>query len=302
MRTILFIGPLPEPVTGQSLACRVLLDGLPGEYRVELVDLTKREFRQGVSSLSRVVEVAGIVWRVWQKHARADVIYLTVSESLAGNLKDLVLYALCFRKLQWMAIHLHGGAGMREIMLRRGVLRTLERVLPRRLGAAIVLGESQRAIYRGVVADQRIHVIPNFAQDSLFTTIERIGEKFERTTPLRVLFLSNLLPGKGYDELVDAFMGLDETSKASMRLDLAGAFESERARAQLLAKVAGEPHIQYHGTVAGERKRALFDQAHVFCLPTYYPYEGQPISILEAYASRVRGGHDQSQWNSRRVP
>jgi glycosyltransferase involved in cell wall biosynthesis len=23
----------------------------------------------------------------------------------------------------------------------------------------------------------------------------------------------------------------------------------------------------------------------VFCLPTYYPYEGQPISILEAYAT-----------------
>ena len=49
MRTLLFIGPLPEPVTGQSLACRVLLDGLPGEYRLELVDLTKREFTQGVA-------------------------------------------------------------------------------------------------------------------------------------------------------------------------------------------------------------------------------------------------------------
>lgn len=285
MRTLLFIGPLPEPVTGQSLACRVLLDGLPKEYRLELVDLTKREFTQGVSSLSRVAEVGRIVWRVWRRRSRADVIYLTVSESLAGSLKDLVIYALCFRKLQWMAIHLHGGAGMREIMLRRGVLRSLNAFFLRRLGAAIVLGESQREIYRGVVPDERIRVIPNFAQDSLFTTIDRIDAKFERAAPLRVLFLSNLLPGKGYDELVDAFKGLDETSKASMRLDLAGAFESDRARAQLLAKVAGEPHIQYHGTVSGERKRALFDEAHVFCLPTYYPYEGQPISILEAYAS-----------------
>lgn len=282
---MLFIGPLPEPVTGQSLACRVLLDGLPSGYRLELVDLTKREFTQGVSSLSRIAEVAGIVWRVWQKHARADVIYLTVSESLAGNLKDLLIYALCFRKLQWMAIHLHGGAGMREIMLRRGVLRTLNAFFLKRLGAVIVLGESQREIYRGVVADHRIHVVPNFAEDSLFTTVDRINAKFDITNPLRVLFLSNLLPGKGHDELVDAFMGLDEASRASMRVDLAGAFESERSKAQFLAKVAGDPRIQYHGTVAGERKRALFDQAHVFCLPTYYPYEGQPISILEAYAS-----------------
>ena len=35
----------------------------------------------------------------------------------------------------------------------------------------------------------------------------------------------------------------------------------------------------------GKSKEELLAQAHVFCLPTYYSYEGQPISILEAYAS-----------------
>jgi glycosyltransferase involved in cell wall biosynthesis len=282
---MLFIGPLPEPVTGQSLACRVLLDGLPAGYRLELVDMAKREFTQGVSSLSRVAQVARILWRVWRRRRHADVIYLTVSESVAGSVKDLVIYALCFRKLGRTAIHLHGGAGMREIMRHRGVLRTLNAFFLKRLGAAIVLGESQREIYRGVVPDERIHVIPNFAEDSLFTTTEGLNAKFDRTTPLRVLFLSNLLPGKGYEELADAFLGLDQAMKASMRLDVAGAFESERAKAEFLAKVAGDQRIQYHGIVDGERKRALFSQAHVFCLPTYYPYEGQPISILEAYAS-----------------
>ncbi len=282
---MLFIGPLPQPVTGQSLACRVLLEGLPRRYRLELVDLTKRGFVQGVDSLSRVAEVAGIVWRVWRTHARADVIYLTVSQSVSGNLKDLVLYALCFRKLRWMVIHLHGGAAMREIMRRPGLLRRMNAFFLEKLGAVIVLGASQREIYRDVVPDERIHVIPNFAEDGLFTSTDRIAEKFATTTPLRVLFLSNLLPGKGYEELVDAYLGLDEAGKASIRIDLAGAFESDRAKAALLAKVVGEPRIQYHGTVGGQRKRALFDRAHVFCLPTYYPYEGQPISILEAYAS-----------------
>jgi glycosyltransferase involved in cell wall biosynthesis len=43
--------------------------------------------------------------------------------------------------------------------------------------------------------------------------------------------------------------------------------------------------MRYHGTVHGARKQELLREAHVFCLPTYYPYEGQPISILEAYAS-----------------
>ena len=44
--------------------------------------------------------------------------------------------------------------------------------------------------------------------------------------------------------------------------------------------------MSYLGTfVAGSEKKALYGKSHVFCLPTYYPYEGQPISILEAYAT-----------------
>lgn len=282
---MLFIGPLPEPVTGQSLACRVLLEGLPKTFRVDLVNLSKEEFRQGVSSWSRVGEVVGILWRVWQKGSSADVIYLTVSESLAGNLKDLVIYALCFRRLHLMAIHLHGGAGMRLIMRRGHPLRAVNAFFLRRLGAAIVLGASQRDIYSGVVPEARIHVVPNFAEDGLFTTFERIEAKFARLEPLRVLFLSNLLPGKGHEELIDAFMALEEHTKAAIRLDFAGGFESEQQKEKFVAKVTGEAQIHYHGTVAGQRKRDLFHQAHVFCLPTYYPYEGQPISLLEAYAS-----------------
>ena len=29
----------------------------------------------------------------------------------------------------------------------------------------------------------------------------------------------------------------------------------------------------------------LYLKSQIFCLPTYYPFEGQPISILEAYAT-----------------
>jgi glycosyltransferase involved in cell wall biosynthesis len=45
-----------------------------------------------------------------------------------------------------------------------------------------------------------------------------------------------------------------------------------------------EPNITYHGSVKGEVKKNLYQQAHIFCLPTYYPYEGQPFCIVEAYA------------------
>lgn len=283
---ILFIGPLPEPVTGMSLACRVFLDGIPNEYPVDVVDQSKSVFRQGVSSFERVIEVLRILWKVWRKRKQADVIYLTVSVSVAGNVKDLLIYLLCFSQLQHMVIHLHGGASVRKTILREGsLLRGVNAFFLRRLGAVIVLGETLVGTYSGVVPRGRIQIVPNFAEDSLFTDVEKIECKFDQPLPMKLLFLSNLLPGKGYIELVEAFLGLDEKTKALIEVDFAGGFESEKDKKQFLAKVALAPQIRYHGTVAGDRKRHLFQQAHVFCLPTHYPYEGQPISILEAYAS-----------------
>jgi glycosyltransferase involved in cell wall biosynthesis len=282
---ILFIGPLPEPITGQALACQVFLDELSRHHRVEVVDLKKKKYRQGITSLSRIREVLGIVFDTWRKQRSAELIYFTPSESFAGNAKDLLIYLSCFRRLPRMIIHLHGGAGMREILLAPHPLRRLNEFFLRRIGAAIVLGERLADTYGRVLPRARIHIVPNFAEDCLFTDPASIDRKFAATQPLRLLYLSNLLPGKGYVELLDAFFMLDADLRASVVLDVAGGFESEEQRQAFLRRIEGVPQIRYHGTVRGQPRKELFHQAHVFCLPTYYPYEGQPLSILEAYAS-----------------
>ena len=283
---ILFIGPLPEPITGHSLACQVFLDELVKQNRVEVVNLTKRSFKQGISSLSRISEVLGMVWQIWKKKSACDVIYFTISESYAGNLKDLMIYLACFKQLSRMAIHLHGGAGMRKILLGKGwFFRYLNQFFLRQIGAVIVLGQRHVDLYSGTVARERIHIVPNFAEDRLFSNTESINRKFQQVKPLRILFLSNLLPGKGHIELLDAFNALNEPAKAAVELNFAGGFEDEEQRSAFLNQIAGVPQVHYHGIVRGEKKQQLFAEAHVFCLPTYYPYEGQPISILEAYAA-----------------
>lgn len=286
MERLLFLGALPEPVTGQSLACKVLLNELVKRWDVDVVNLSKSDLRNGMSSVARVREVLGFVVTVWRKQRHARTIYLTVSESIAGNLKDLLFYIVCFPKLGQMYIHLHGGAGLRTIMLgKRGWLRRANEYFVRRLAGAIVLGPRHVDIFASVLPLSRIHVVPNFAEDEVFTDEPRIAAKFASTAPLRLLYLSNLIPGKGYEELLSAFLQLDPSIRERFRLDFAGAFESDRQQRSFRDKISGVPEIHYHGVVKGEAKRALFARAHVFCLPTYYPYEGQPISILEAYAA-----------------
>lgn len=284
--TVLFIGALPEPVTGQSLACQVFLDELRRHHDVEVVNLSKTGFKPGVDSLARIRGVLGILLAVWKRRRRADVIYLTISESRAGNLKDMLIYLICFRRLRRMVVHLHGGAGLRLIMLGpRGVCRRMNEFFARRLGGAIVLGPRHVDVFASVLPPARIHTVPNFAQDFLFVKPGQIDAKFAASAPLRVLFLSNLILGKGYLELLDAFLTLDPAQQAALRIDFAGGFEDDVQQAAFLERIGPYPQLRYHGIVGGEAKRALFQDAHVFCLPTYYRYEGQPISILEAYAA-----------------
>lgn len=283
--SILFIAPLPPPIHGQSLASEVLLNELKRDNVVHVIDMAKKK-RGGVGGgVRRLVDVVSMFASVLRHVRDADIIYLTISESFSGNAKDLAFYLLCRKKLGKMFIHLHGGAGMRRIM-QSHILASLNAIWLRKLKGVIILGKSHRPIFEGVVCPDIIHVVPNFAEDYLFLSEAEVFDKYRmQGGPLRVLFLSNLIKGKGYIELLQAYKSLSGEMRSRVQIDFAGAFGSDQSRCEFLQDIIGFENISYHGIVLGDKKRKLFVAAEVFCLPTYYPYEGQPISILEAYAS-----------------
>jgi glycosyltransferase involved in cell wall biosynthesis len=285
MIKILFIAPLPPPITGHSLAFQALLEELQKHYIVEIINYNKGTLKQGLNSSKRVIEVLKILYDIWIKKRDTDVIYLTISQTLVGNIKDLLIYSICFRKLSKMIIHLHGGGIKKLIFDKHKILYMLNKFFIRRLGATVVLGKSLTSIFKDMISKDRIYVVPNFAEDYLFLNKEEILEKFKNMNPLRILFLSNLIPGKGHEDLLEAYSYLDKDLQKFIRIDFAGDFESEDQKGKFLNKIKRIEGVKYHGVVYGEKKRELFSNAHVFCLPTYYYYEGQPISILEAYAS-----------------
>lgn len=284
---ILFIAPVPPPITGQAVACEALHGDLVRRgHEVALINLSKHSFRQGVNSLGRLMEIASVLLQTLRHRRQADLIYLTPAESKAGNLKDLAILVCLGSQRRRTFLHLHGGAGMRRLLTgKRTWLQALNAWLLRRVGGVIVLGERHVSIYSHIVEPERIHIVKNFAGDEWFVNDHDLAEKWAVTKKINVLFLSNLLPGKGHQELLKAIQLLNPEERSRFHFDFAGGFEDDVSRRQFLKEANQLDCVTYHGTVASERKRALLQSAHLFCLPTYYPYEGQPISILEAYAA-----------------
>jgi len=283
---ILFIAPLPPPITGHSLASQALLEEIKKYHSGEVINYNKGTLKQGFTSFKRALEVIKLLYDIRIKSKNVDLIYLTISQTLAGNIKDLLIYSLCFKKLPKMIIHLHGGGIRKLIFEKYRILGALNKFFISRLGGVIVLGKSLAPIFKGMISEDKIHIVPNFAEGYLFLSEDKIIEKFKSIAPLRILFLSNLIPGKGHEELFEAYKSLSRDLQKLIKIDFAGDFESESQRRNFLNKIKDFEAIEYHGVVYGEEKKKLFAKAHIFCLPTYYSYyEGQPISILEAYAS-----------------
>lgn len=288
---ILFIAPLPPPIDGQSKASKVLFDALTSdkETTVEVVNFNKINYKNGIKngsvSIKRITEIFMVLKKIFLSNGN-DIIYLSLSESLAGNIKDILIYLICFKKHPKMIVHMLGGAGMKKILEKGNFQNKLNCYFINRLGGVIVESKLNFDVFSRVVSSEKIHIVPNFAEDFLFVSTEEIEKKFQNTNPLQILYLSNLIPGKGYLELLEAFIGLSAELKQKVKIVFVGGFESMENETDFLNKIALYQQLSYYGTfVNGDEKRQLYCNSHIFCLPTYYPFEGQPISILEAYAT-----------------
>jgi len=293
---ILHIGPFPPPIHGMSLANKMLRDGLKNKgHNVETIDTnTEKVFgnqsQRGRFSSRRFFTssfqiLKGITKIIFGRNF--NVIYINPSQSVWGYLKYTPFIFASFLRGIPVFIHIHGGYFRTMYDKTAGWKRLLIDQSLKCLSGAIVLGNSLRCLFEGLLPEDKIYVCPNGVEDEIFASEEEVKDKMNRwknDDTLRILYLSNLMKDKGILDLFQAAAIL-KSRGSTFHLDIAGAIEPE-------IKEEVERHLgnlkseaTYHGVVTGERKKQLLRLNHIFCLPTYYPVEGQPISILEAMAN-----------------
>ena len=282
VQRILFIAPLPPPITGQSIVSQKLYENLLKQYDVIPLDYSKPTFRSGITSIGRIFEILNLLRRIRKYRRNVDLVYLNISQSIAGNVKDLLAILLCNRPR--VVLHLHGGGLDRQVYQKSNLLKWLNRLVMKSIGRVVVLGESLRPIFHDIIPDEKIVVIENFADEHLFLEKNEIEKKF-RQGRRTILFLSNMIQEKGYNVLFQAVKKIPAKDKAKLRVVFIGRFDNAKEQSEFITKVEAEPVITCIGPVSGIKRRKFLKEAQIFCLPTYYPFEGQPLTILESYAA-----------------
>lgn len=286
MKKVCFIAQFPPPLHGLSKAVETLYNSNlnaqidpQGDFEFEKVDITNnKSFIKNLLKISR---------------SKADIFYFTISQTRGGNLRDLVIFKLLELQRKKCLIHLHGGY-YRQLVDNdmSDWQRKMNYKAIKKLAGVIVLSKSLKAIFEGMIDDNKIFVVENCVDDQYLLTDQEIDEKLkalENEKVLHVLWLSNFIRSKGYLFVLEMAKiekeRVDIGGKKRFHFDFAGSFfeESEKEYFEsYIKKNELEAHITYHGIAWGEKKRELLKKCYIFALPTRYPNEGQPISILEA--------------------
>lgn len=291
MIKVCFIAQFPPPIHGLSKAVDTLYNSelnrsvSPyGEFEFEKVDITNnKNILKNLRLISK---------------SKADMFYFTISQTKGGNLRDLVILGLLRLHHKKCLIHLHGGY-YRTLVDNdmSSWQRKANYKAVKKLSGVIVLSDSLKKIFKGMIEDEKIHVVENCVDDQYLLTDDEINEKLDGLKTkkvIHILWLSNFIRSKGYPIVLELAKlereRVADGDEKRFHFDFAGRFfeSSEKEYFENYVKQHGlEDYITYHGVVGGEYKRNLLKLCDIFILPTRYPNEGQPISILEAMGNAM---------------
>lgn len=288
-KKICFIAQFPPPIHGLSKAVETLYNSElnttmnpEGEFEFERVDITNNK-----NIIKNLLKIS---------HSKADLFYFTISQTLGGNLRDLIIFKLLELQHKKCLIHLHGGY-YRQLVDNdmSGWQRRANYKAIKKLAGTIVLSKSLKKIFAGMIDEAKIYTVSNCTDDE-FVMDDKSFEKKQEQLPIRnvkhVLFLSNLIRTKGYSAVLELAKEekarCDSGADKRYHFDFCGKFFTEEEKNYFSSYVktnALEQYVSYHGVVMGDEKRKFLATADFFALPTRYPNEGQPISIIEAMAN-----------------
>lgn len=285
-RKICFISQFPPPMHGLSKAVDTLYHSAlnseiepEGKFLFEKVDIKNNKL-----FLRNLFKIAT---------SKADLFYFTISQSKGGNLRDLIILKLLELQHKKCFIHLHGGY-YRQLVdndlpdwQKKANYRAIKK-----LAGAIVLSESLKKIFDGMIDSSKIYVVENCVDDQFLMSPQEFEEKIsllQNKKVLRVLWLSNFIRSKGYPLVLEMAKlekeRVDAGGEKRFHFDFAGAFFDSKEKEffdSYINENGLDEYISYHGVVGGAKKKQLLKTCDIFALPTRYPKEGQPISILEA--------------------
>ena len=276
MSRVLLIGRGPPERGGISAYMLGLLNGpLTREHHIEMLNLTRERPPQGGrltgGNVARTLADTLAVLR----SPKADIVHIhTALVPLVTLLRAALLVLAARARMRKVIVHVHSGKV--QLWVTNRFRRALLRVALAGAHRVIAVSDGAHEALRGGVSPKRLHYVPNGV------AVDKFGPPEEPHDPPRILYVGLLTPRKGVVDLFAASRMLERRG-IDHELVIAGGTPDEGQRAEAEVRAAAPPHAQLVGTRPHEEMVALYREADVFCLPSWW--EAMPLTVLEAMAT-----------------
>ena len=279
---------LPPPIHGASIVNQRIFEStiLKDNFETKFLNITLADDLKGIGKfrMQKLPSYLKVVIAVVVQYIKfkPDLTYITMSPIGFAFLKDAFVLLLVKALGGQIVIHLHG----------KGIRKRTQK------------SRTWRFVYKFVL--RRVHII--HLSSGLFGDIETIRDsetkllsvpngikipdkKFfcNKNEVLTFIYLSNFIPSKGADILIKACSLIPSNLQSKFQVKLIGGTRDEQYSNYIdnLISVNKFENIEILGAVYGDEKYNALSSSSVFILPTRYPNECFPLSILEAMASKL---------------
>ena len=288
--------------SGQAMMFDALVDFLKGKkISVSVVNLSSKyqDIQVGTIAFKRIIEYFTIILKSIPLFFKSinGVLYITTAQTQGGFLRDLIFINLAKIFGCKIVIHQFGSNFQTFYTELSPFFKFLVRNTFNKGDKIIVEGEVTKEQFF-MIRNYQTKVIPvtnGLPEKNLKNT--RQGKSYNPQTPFSLIYLSYMIESKGYWDVLEAVDILVNEYKKNVSCVFSGKFMSsvddvrfddidiaQKSFEKFIIDKKLHNHIIYYEGLMGENKADAFIQSNVFLLPSYFKFEGQPVSVLEAMA------------------
>lgn len=308
MKTLYIYSKPKKGFSGQAAATELIVEGL-SDRGYSKVKLLTPALDRTASKISLLVYLSYLLSltkcflsAVVLRFSNLVAVHVTLGQTPVAMLRDgicLFLSTLGRRPSSFVCVVALNGSLFSE--WHHGCLEArLFRWIIKRCNYVTCLGVKHKEILVELgIPRGKVAILPNVSEYSgakakFVQTKHELGDRV-----IRILFLSSLIDTKGFPEYLEAIHSLSPPEGFKIHATLCGPITitpySERFKSfdeaqqwvnKKISLINESPsvHLERIEQAKGIEKQALFEQAHIFVLPSRYKVEAQPLVVIEAMA------------------
>ncbi len=224
--------------------------------------------KRGISGLRELRFILNEIKDVL-KEDKMDIFHTTTSGSL-GSFRDYIVGKYCHKHGMKTVMHCRYGC-MPEMLKSRFWKFVILKSMKYYDQVWVLDSQTFNALKQIPETSDKVRLTPNCIRVPKNNDIA--AKKFND-----IAFIANIYRQKGIFELIEAF----KISRTNIKLHIVGP-ASEDIKVELNNAISGhEDKIIYHGPLPNSEAVKFLEEMDGIALPTYYPSEAFPISIIEA--------------------